>query len=607
MSRSFPNRRHTFGWCLPVAILVTCLGMESGRAAHYRVYLLGGQSNANGRGDASQLSAPFADPQADVRFYWHRSQSVTNAVWLVEDQWIALAPGSGHGTTLPVFAKEFGSEVSFGRAMADATPGVQIAIIKYTHGGTNLHTQWSPTGEMYANFKATAQAALDALENAGDTYEFGGMIWHQGESDTGSAADAYETNLSNLIARVRQDVFEGQRMPFVVGGISDSQYGSQITTPGTGSYKVRQAQESVATNGVQTGFANTDGFPVRPTDTIHFDHNGQIALGQAFAAEMLRLEANDPDRDGLLNEEEALLGTRPDLADTDRDGQDDGVEVRAGTDPNNDASFFAITRVQHDPGQVSLEWPSRDGNTYRVEVSTNLTDWILLETGIPGNGSGTHTQWATPYPFFDRITNGTPVAVFNAQTGNNGNFNTDAFDTAISNAGLTVSRMFQGGSLTGGGASAYVLANALFDSSNSGSPGFNFADAALPDVASAAAAGDWAAFTVQGQGHPITYSALEFYTDQFGTTAQIDVSYTLDGVETFVLQGMIPPGNNAPVALATVDFPDFTTDQEVRWTFTLYGAASSTQGTRLDDITLHARMEGGTGTNTTYLRLGLLP
>lgn len=30
----------------------------SARAEHYRVYLLGGQSNGNGRGDAAELSAP---------------------------------------------------------------------------------------------------------------------------------------------------------------------------------------------------------------------------------------------------------------------------------------------------------------------------------------------------------------------------------------------------------------------------------------------------------------------------------------------------------------------------------------------------------------------
>jgi hypothetical protein len=41
--------------------------------------------------------------------------------WLPEDQWINLAPGSGHGVSSPVYLKEFGSEVSFGRAMANTS------------------------------------------------------------------------------------------------------------------------------------------------------------------------------------------------------------------------------------------------------------------------------------------------------------------------------------------------------------------------------------------------------------------------------------------------------------------------------------------------------
>lgn len=176
-------------------VVLTVLGgfllLCQAQAAHFRVYLLGGQSNGNGRGDAAQLTEPLASAQTDVRFYWHRTQTVSNAGHLTEDTWIDLAPGSGHGTTTPVFAKEFGSELSFGRSMADGSPGINIAIIKYTHGGTNLYRQWSASGDQYATFVATAQTALTALTDAGHSYEFGGMIWHQGESDTGgSNADA---------------------------------------------------------------------------------------------------------------------------------------------------------------------------------------------------------------------------------------------------------------------------------------------------------------------------------------------------------------------------------------------------------------------------------
>ena len=99
-------------------------------ATHYRVYLLGGQSNANGRGDASQLAAPLNTPQNDVQLYFHKTQSTTNGN-LTQDTWLSLQPDSGHGTNSPAgHTVEFGSELKFGRDMADANPSVNIAIIK---------------------------------------------------------------------------------------------------------------------------------------------------------------------------------------------------------------------------------------------------------------------------------------------------------------------------------------------------------------------------------------------------------------------------------------------------------------------------------------------
>ncbi|MDQ8189897.1 sialate O-acetylesterase [Roseibacillus persicicus] len=185
-------------------------------AKHYRVYLLGGQSNGNGRGDAAELSVAPLDskgldaPQTDVYFYWHKTQNTTNGN-LTQDTWIDLQPVSGHAVNSPSGHElEFGSELSFGRAMADNDPNVNVAIIKYTEGGTNLHTQWSASGAQYLTFVATVEAGLAALETDGHTYEIGGMVWIQGESDTGSANAAnYEANLTDLIQRVRQDVFDG--------------------------------------------------------------------------------------------------------------------------------------------------------------------------------------------------------------------------------------------------------------------------------------------------------------------------------------------------------------------------------------------------------------
>lgn len=272
---------------LPLIFLTTA-GQVS--ADHYQIYLLGGQSNGNGRADAAQLAAPLNTAQTDVLFYWHRTQAADNVGWLVENQWINLAPGSGHGTGEPVFAKEFGPEVSFGRAMADAKPSENIAIIKYTHGGTTLETDWSATGPRYATFVATVQAALSALTTAGHTYDLRGMLWVQGETDsnTTTSSNSYQTNLTNLITRVRTDLNGGQPLPFVLSSLSNSQY-ANITTVGSGPFKVRQAQETVAAASPTVGIVITDGYSVRP-DVIHFDHTALVSMGQGLATEMVSLE-----------------------------------------------------------------------------------------------------------------------------------------------------------------------------------------------------------------------------------------------------------------------------------------------------------------------------
>jgi len=69
------------------------------------------------------------------------------------------------------------------------------------------------------------------------------------------------------------------------------------------------------------------------------DANGldDVIAGERWSGRVAWFLNNDEDRDGdgLSNDDEALLGTDPDLADTDGDGDDDGTEVAAGTDPLN--------------------------------------------------------------------------------------------------------------------------------------------------------------------------------------------------------------------------------------------------------------------------------
>ncbi len=270
-----------------------------------RVFLLGGQSNAFGVGAASELpTSPvnLRQPQPDVLFH-HPGGPLTT-----------LRPGSG---------VDFGPEVSFGRAVADASPGVTYAIIKHAEAGTNLFEEWAPgTGASYARFRDTVAGGLAALHAAGYATEIVGMLWHQGESDAhlGQQA-AYQANLTAFIADIRSRY--GANLPFLVGEIGNTMAGYEAALNA-----VIAAQQAVAAADPCTGFVPASDLPFWDDD-VHFNTAGQIALGQRFAAGYADLNtfanwiarhpgaggqaglAQDPDGDGLGNGVEDFFGTDP--------------------------------------------------------------------------------------------------------------------------------------------------------------------------------------------------------------------------------------------------------------------------------------------------------
>jgi iduronate 2-sulfatase len=276
---------------LCAAICASLLGPLSW-AENVHLYFIGGQSNANGRANAADIPAgsPFASPQTDVGFYYHNPLDPgAGQTVLPELQMIDLAPGSGHGGTDPVYASEFGPEVSFGRTLADALPQQNILLVKHTEGGTNLHTEWAAGGRVYNDFLSTTSAAINQIIANGDTPVLMGMVWVQGESDSGSPfADDYGDNLADLISRVRTDVFGGELAPFVFSQLSDNQYDAL----NTGRLAVRSGQLTVSQTVANTALVVTDDdalFTTRTGDQIHFDANGQINLGIALGNEMIAL------------------------------------------------------------------------------------------------------------------------------------------------------------------------------------------------------------------------------------------------------------------------------------------------------------------------------
>lgn len=247
-----------------LSVAAIWLGTEprAARADVVHVFLLGGQSNMDGRAPSSGLPTTLQSAQSDVLFF-HNSTGggvPTNTL-------TSLAPGSG---------TDFGPEVSFGRSLADARPDLNIALIKYARGGTDLADDWDPnTGPNYAAFASTVANGIAAIEAAGHTPVISGMLWMQGEADSnsGTNAAAYEANLTAFIAAVR-DAY-GDDLPFVMG---------EIRRLNANDETVADAQQAVADADALTVLIDTGDLTWKGPADVHLDAAGQIALGERYAA-----------------------------------------------------------------------------------------------------------------------------------------------------------------------------------------------------------------------------------------------------------------------------------------------------------------------------------
>lgn len=251
------------------------------RADHYDVFIVAGQSNADGRGPAAKLTGPLAKwarPQDDVHIAYSCSSLrgpalSSNGFQPLRPGW-SVAPGKARPTELP--SGTFGPEVSFGRGMADRLKGKHVRLIKFAEGGTSLAKNWNPdlkTG-LYPPFLDFARKSLKDLARDGHTATVRGMIWHQGESDAELPAAEYEKQLTAFIGRVRTDLGV-PAMPFGVGEVIDN--GKRDA--------VRAAQKATAEKVPGAFLVSAAGLTSSDGGT-HFDAPSQIELGERFAAGM---------------------------------------------------------------------------------------------------------------------------------------------------------------------------------------------------------------------------------------------------------------------------------------------------------------------------------
>ncbi|MEL6554482.1 MAG: sialate O-acetylesterase [Cyanobacteria bacterium J06621_11] len=231
------------------------------------VYLLAGQSNLVGEAQVANLTDTSYVQPFSVAQIWSRPQV----------DFVDLAPGFDGQMV------ELGPELSFGRQIVDKT-GENVLLIKYGLGSTTLAEDWQKdgSGTQFNKLKDIVDVALDSLTNQGLTYDIEGLVWMQGESDTynDAFAGAYEDNLLGFVDGVR-DVY-GENLDVAVGLIRND-----LPTSARNRELVRDAQRVVSAGDSKVFLVDTDALGgsevLRPGDTTHYNADGQILLGNAFA------------------------------------------------------------------------------------------------------------------------------------------------------------------------------------------------------------------------------------------------------------------------------------------------------------------------------------
>ena len=246
-----------------VALLISSVAEVSAKA---RVFLLAGQSNMSGAGLYDQLKKSEKEPPERVQI-WHQGK------------WQPIGPG------VSANKGRIGPELAFGRAMRKAYPEDDIYLIKTAAGGTSMHKHWTPEngrGPMLNRFRKNAEAALKNLDKSRVKYSIDAMLWMQGESDADQGKGAeYEDSLKTFIKQMRRE-FKVRDMPFIMGRILPT-----FDKPKGHGPMVRAAQEKTAKELKNVACFDTDKF--ERINKGHYNHDGQIQLGNAFAKHFLEM------------------------------------------------------------------------------------------------------------------------------------------------------------------------------------------------------------------------------------------------------------------------------------------------------------------------------
>jgi sialate O-acetylesterase len=189
---------------------------------------------------------------------------------LTEEAWAKLQEDDRAGK-----AGGFGPDLPFAEQVSHAT-GRRIGLIPCALGGTNLR-QWSPglrdqgAASLYGNM-------IERIQKVGGRIK--GVIWYQGEGQTGSreSADRFTADFLNLVDSVRRDTGIPD-LPFIY--VQIGRYANEDRTTDPFWQLIQEHQRNAASLRPNLWVVPSVDLPL--DDLIHIGTEGQRRLGRRLA------------------------------------------------------------------------------------------------------------------------------------------------------------------------------------------------------------------------------------------------------------------------------------------------------------------------------------
>lgn len=228
---------------------------------HFELYLLMGQSNMVGR-DTRKMDAHVDNPRILVL--------ADDGRWIVARDPLHHPPGG--------IAPGVGPGLSFADEMVKRDPNVTIGLIPCAVGGTPLR-RWMKDGDLY-------KAAIEQAKVAAKFGQIKGVLWHQGEADTGKEATAttYGQRLTKMFEDLRSDL-GAPNLPIVVGQLGPFLDGKKHPFLND----VREALRRMPTTMPSVGYADSEKLTDKG-DKLHFSTESQREMGHRYAEAMKKLQ-----------------------------------------------------------------------------------------------------------------------------------------------------------------------------------------------------------------------------------------------------------------------------------------------------------------------------